>query len=130
MTRTILIDTQSFLWFTMDDPSLTPLAREMVEDAESTVLVSWATAWEMGIKYHRRLLTLPEEPRAFFEHQLALNRFAESPIGLDTILFSTELPWHHRDPFDRIIIAEALRESIEVVSSDPKFDAYGVRRVW
>jgi PIN domain nuclease of toxin-antitoxin system len=100
------------------------------EDGNTIVLVSWATAWEMGIKYHRGLLKLPDEPRAFFQKQLALNRFDEAPICLDFILFSTELPWHHRDPFDRIVIAEVLRKSVEVVSSDSAFDAYGVRRAW
>ena len=114
----------------MDDPSLTATAREVIEDGDSVVLVSWATAWEMGIKYRRGLLKLPEEPRVFFQQQLAQNRFDEAPISLDIILFSTELPWHHRDPFDRIVIAKALRKSVEVVSSDSAFDAYGVRRVW
>ncbi len=130
MTRLLLLDTQAFLWFTMDDPSLSLVARDAIEDAESVVRVSWATAWEMGIKYHRGLLKLPEEPRVFFEKHVALNRFEEAPIVLDTILASTELPWHHRDPFDRILVAEALRKSLEIVSSDPSMDSYGARRIW
>ncbi len=129
MTRTLLLDTQAFLRFTMDDASLTPVVRAAIEDAETPVLVSWATAWEIGIKFHRGLLRLPETPRAFFARQLALNDFDEAPIVLEAVLLSTELPHHHRDPFDRLIIAEALRTSIEVVSSDAQFDAYGVARV-
>lgn len=130
MNRILLLDTQAFLWFTMDAPLLSAVARDAIEDADSDVRVSWVTAWEMGIKYHRGLLKLPNKPREFFANQLPLNRFAEVPVVLDTILLSTELPWHHRDPFDRILIAEALRQDCEVLSADTAFDAYGVRRVW
>lgn len=130
MNRHLLLDTQAFLWFTMDDASLTKAARDTIEAAGSDVAVSWATAWEIGIKYHRHLLRLPEEPRAFFSTQLHLNRFTELPVSLDTIFLSTELSWHHRDPFDRLIIAVAQREQRAVVSSDAQFDAYGVMRIW
>jgi len=126
----LLLDTQALLWFLLDDPRLSPNARESIMDADVPICVSPASIWEIAIKISIGKYSLPTPFAAFWEEELRANEFLLLPITISHTARVTELPFHHRDPFDRLIIAQALEEDISVVSSDNAFDHYGVKRIW
>ena len=129
----VLIDTHTFLWFVRNDISLTKTARELLEDTKVEVLISIASIWEMSIKTAINKLTI-DGGFAQVQNDLTLNSFEILPINFDHTLRQNQLPFHHRDPFDRMIAAQALVENIDLISVDPVFDAYfegsGVKRIW
>jgi PIN domain nuclease of toxin-antitoxin system len=130
---TSLIDTQSMLWFITDHPKLSRIARLAIDDPESLVFVSHASASEFGIKYNKRNLPLPEPPEPYLARHIETNGFHWVPITLPTIYRAAALPRHHDDPFDRLIVAQSLRDPprrVPLISSDKDLDAYGIRRVW
>jgi PIN domain nuclease of toxin-antitoxin system len=126
----LLIDTQSLIWYVDQDHLLSPAARAAISDPANELLLSAATIWEIAIKVglKKLVLTLPYAhwlDRAIKD--LGLNIL---PITIAYAEAQIALPGHHRDPFDRLIVAQALVEGIPIVSSDAIFDAYGVRRIW
>jgi len=125
----VLLDTHAFLWFITDDTRLTRRARATIVDA-GDVLVSMASCWEIAIKASLGKLTLAGPLERVLTEQLAENSFALLHIALAHVTTVAGLPWHHRDPFDRLLAAQALDESLPIVSSDPIFRKYGVKRVW
>lgn len=125
----LLLDTQAFLWFLLDDERLSARAKAAIEQAEILYL-SPASHWEIAIKIALGKYALPESFAQFMERELASNSMTILPIEISHTSQLTTLPFHHRDPFDRLIIAQALAEELQVVSIDSKFDAYGVKRVW
>lgn len=125
-----LLDTLAFLWWVADDPSLSRKARAFIADPANDCLLSVASAWELAIKASLGRLALDEEMDRFLPEQLALNGFGVLPIALEHALRVATLPFHHRDPFDRLLAAQALAEGIPVVSSDAVFRRYGVTRLW
>ena len=125
----LLIDTHTFLWFVNDDPQLSATAAALLE-TNSTVLLSIASLWEIAIKVSIGKLTLAQPFERFIPEQLALNDITTLPIRLTDCHQVIGLPFHHRDPFDRIIIAQALVEDLPIVSVDTAFDAYAVHRLW
>ena len=125
----LLLDTHAFLWWVADDSRLTSRARRAITDAEECRL-SVASCWEMAIKVSLGKLTVRQAVGRFVPEQLALNGFEILSIELDHTARVAALPFHHRDPFDRLLIAQALVEDLAVVSSDPAFKRYGVKRVW
>jgi PIN domain nuclease of toxin-antitoxin system len=126
----LLLDTHSFLWFITDHPHLSAVARGLIADPQNVRVLSLASAWEMGIKVSLGKLTLAQPLPVVFSSQLQSNRVALLPITLDHVLHIANLPYHHRDPFDRMLIAQALVEQLPIVSADAVFDAYGVQRLW
>ncbi|MFM8495943.1 MAG: type II toxin-antitoxin system VapC family toxin [Planctomycetia bacterium] len=126
----ILLDSHAFLWFILGDQRLSDRARSAIATADTDVLVSPATLWEMAIKVRLGKYALPEPFGPFMESQLAANRFRLLPIEVRHAAILASMPFHHRDPFDRLIVAQALAESIAVVSVDAVFDLYGVARLW
>ena len=127
---TLLLDTQALLWFLLDDSRLSEKARISIIDTDDRVYVSPASIWEIAIKISIGKYTLPEPFAAFCDRQLRDNDFTLLPITVPQTERIITLPFHHRDPFDRLIIAQSLVEAIPVVSSDTMFDAYGVDRIW
>ncbi len=125
----VLIDTHTFLWFVNDDPQLSASAAALLE-GDNTVLLSMASLWEIAIKVSIGKLALPQPFDVFIPEQLALNDITVLPIRLADCHQVSSLPFHHRDPFDRMIIAQALVEAIPVVSVDAAFDTYAVERLW
>ncbi len=126
----ILLDTHAFLWFIAGSNELSDKARELIEDENNRVFLSAASLWEMAIKVSLEKLTLSEPFETLIPEQLALNGM--EILGI-TVAHTTQvaiLPFHHRDPFDRLIIAQALEEQIPVISADDTFDKYGVTRIW
>ena len=125
----VLLDTHAFLWGIADDPRLSQPARRAIADATERFL-SLASCWEIAIKVSRGRLTLPKAIERFVPEQLGLNEFQILPVDLDDVARVATLPLHHRDPFDRLLAAQALSEELTLVSADPVFRKYGVKRVW
>lgn len=123
-----LVDTQAFLWWVTDDSRLSRRARTTI--ASERCLISIASCWEMAIKASLGRLDLPRPVERFFQEQLEVNGFALLPVSLEHAAALVDLPFHHRDPFDRMLAVQALREDLAIVSSDPVFRRYGVKRVW
>lgn len=126
----LLLDTQALLWFVLDDSRLSETARESIVAADGIVYVSPASLWEVAIKISLGKYALPMPFAAFWDDQLLANDFTLLPISVAHTARVAELPYHHRDPFDRLIIAQSLVEMIPVVSSDELFADYGVERIW
>lgn len=126
----LLLDTHTFLWFINDSPKLSTTARVLIEDAFNEPLVSVASLWEMAIKLSIGKLDLKKPFETFVPDQLELNGFDQLAIDFHHIAAVAGLPFHHRDPFDRLLVAQALAEGIPLVSADELLDAYGVVRLW
>jgi PIN domain nuclease of toxin-antitoxin system len=126
----LLLDTHSFLWFIVGHSQLSRLARTLIEDPTHQPFLSMASVWEMAIKVSLGKLKIEAPFEAFLAHQLDLNGIELLPIQLRHVALVTTLPFHHRDPFDRLLIAQAQAEQMPVLSSDPAFDAYPIRRLW
>ena len=126
----LLLDTHAFLWFIDGNPKMPASARMLIEDAENQSLVSVASLWEMAIKVSLRKLDLGQPFERLIPQQLTQNGFGLLQIGVGYIAGLTSLPFHHQDPFDRLLIAQAKAEQMPVVSRDVAFDSYGIRRLW
>ena len=126
----LLLDTHTFLWFIDGDTALSPYARQLIEDRTNERLLSIASLWEMAIKASlgRLTLALPFTGLvAEHVHGNAIELFEILPRHLDVL---TTLPFHHKDPFDRMIIAQSQAENIPILSRDSAFDDYAIRRLW
>ena len=126
----LLLDTHTLLWFLWADPKLSGTAAALIRDPANDVQVSVASCWEIAIKVGTGKLQLGEPSRTYLPRELARNRFDLLPITLDHATAVESLPHHHRDPFDRLLIAQATIENVPLVSADAAFDAYAVRRLW
>jgi PIN domain nuclease of toxin-antitoxin system len=130
MSMRLLLDTHAFLWWLIGDPALSTHAHAAIADAENDVFVSAATAWEIATK-HR----LGKLPKATFLADdvtgvVVAQDFAELPITIRHAQSAGELPGPHKDPFDRMLIAQAVLENLTLVSNEAFFDRYAVRRLW
>ncbi len=126
----LLLDTHAFLWFILDDPKLSDKARGLIADPDNVVEISPASYWEIAIKISLKKYTLPESYETFMDRELKQNSFRILPIEPKHTAILTELPFHHRDPFDRLLIAQAKSENIPLVSTDAAMDAYPIKRLW
>ena len=127
---TLLLDTHTFLWFCQDDPSLSAPAKTLIEDPANRKLVSLASCWEIAIKAGLEKLTLGEPSQTYIPNALNRTKFDLLPISLEQATSVELLPFHHRDPFDRLLVAQAIIEAMPIVSGDKAFDPYGVTRLW
>jgi PIN domain nuclease of toxin-antitoxin system len=122
-----LVDTHALLWFLTDDRRLSATAKSSIESGENIVLVSASVLWEIAVKANLGKLDVPSDLPAVLRDQ----GFEELGVTADHAWNLRDLPiGEHRDPFDRLLAAQALAESLPVISGDPAFDEYGVRRVW
>ena len=126
----VLLDTHAVLWFLWDDSRLSMPAKALIEDANNRKLVSVASCWEIAIKDGLGKLDLGEPSRSFLQREIARNNFEVLPIRLDHATMVEGLAAHHRDPFDRLLIAQTMIEGLSLVSADAVFDRYGVSRLW
>ncbi len=124
----VLIDTHILLWFINDDPQLSQKTKALLQ-SDTDVAVSIASLWEIAIKVSIGKLTLPNSVENLFPQQLRLNQIDLLPIEVSHLQAVSTLPFHHRDPFDRLIIAQAIVEKIGLVSVDKAFEAYGVNLI-
>ena len=125
----LLLDTHAFLWFLLDDQKLKVTARNLIGDPNNDIEVSPATYWEIAIKIALRKYALPEPFEVFMDREIAINDFHILPIALKHVAALTTMPFYHRDPFDRLLIAQATVEQIPIISDDTVFDAYPVTRL-
>jgi PIN domain nuclease of toxin-antitoxin system len=126
----VMLDTHTFLWFVLDDPQLSASAKTLIEDPASDVLISPASFWEIAIKVRLGKLDLRSSYDDFMHRGIVGNDFAILPIEPKHTSLLTTLPLHHKDPFDRLLVAQAKVENIAIVSADDALDAYGVQRAW
>lgn len=126
----LLLDTHTLLWFIAGDQNLSANARSLIEDAEVEKFVSAASIWETAIKISIGKMNLFAPFDKLFPHQLDVNGFTLLPIEIKHTSQIVLLPFHHRDPFDRILIAQAIEEKMSLISIDAAFDAYAVTRIW
>ena len=127
--KAILLDTHSLLWWLDSDERLSTKAREAIQDPTTRVLVSVGSLWEIAIKHQLGKLKAPNLVNNF-QKELDDAGFVELPISGVHAIRAAILPINHKDPFDRLLIAQAELEHVPIVSRDIKFDAYGIHRVW
>lgn len=124
----VLLDTHTFLWWCEDSAELSAKARKAI--ANDDCFVSMESFWEIAIKVSLGKLALPDPPEKYLPSQMAMNGFDTLEIAFRHTVGVARLPWHHRDPFDRLLAAQALEEKLPIVSRDIIFDSYGLARVW
>jgi PIN domain nuclease of toxin-antitoxin system len=123
-----LLDTHSFLWFANGDARLSDFARSVIADDANNVFVSVASVWEMAIKVRIGKLELDEQLSIFLARELP--EFEVLHISVEHAVKTASLSLHHRDPFDRLLAAQALLDELPLISIDAIFDNYGVERLW
>ena len=126
----VLIDTHVLIWWTGESNQLSLLVRDMLADQQTEPVLSMASIWEMQIKTSLGKLSLQMDLPTLVETEMSRNRFILLPIELKHIYKLNDLPLHHKDPFDRLLIAQSVIEAMPIISIDEKFDAYGVQRLW
>ncbi|MGD0412352.1 MAG: type II toxin-antitoxin system VapC family toxin [Verrucomicrobiota bacterium] len=126
----LLLDTHAFLWFIANDPRLSSRAQSLIQDPGNRRLFSMASLWEIAIKVSLGKLALAQPFDQFIPRQLQLNQIEVLAIELPHVAAVVAMPFHHRDPFDRLMAAQCQIEDLPIVSADPAFDAYSIRRVW
>ena len=126
----LLLDAHAFLWFIMGDSELSSGARAAIENASNEKFVSASSIWEIAIKVSLGKLTLAEPFPVLIPRELARNGFPVIPLSLAHAARISSMPFHHRDPFDRLLIAQAQEEMLEIISADADLDAYGIKRLW
>ncbi len=126
----ILLDTHAFLWWNDANPRLSRKALSLLEDPSNTLLLSVVSAWEIVIKCQARKLRLPESPSVYIPTRSAHYGIETLPVILAHVLASESLPTHHRDPFDRLLIAQAKVEDVPILTADPQIRGYPVKVLW
>jgi PIN domain nuclease of toxin-antitoxin system len=124
------MDTHTFLWFVLNDASLSGAARTLIVDPANDLLISPATYWEIAIKISIGKYQLPGAFEVFMERQIAQNDFEVLPITVAHAAVVANLPFHHRDPFDRLLVAQAMSEQVPILGADMALDPYPVTRLW
>lgn len=125
----LLIDTHAVIWFITEDDQLPDHVKELIEDTANTCFVSIASLWEMGIKYSLGKLDLKADLKKIFE-LIEQSGLTILPITTTHILTNSALDFHHRDPFDRLIIAQAKSEGLTLISKDGEFENYNINLMW
>ena len=126
----MLLDTHAFIWWFSGSSRLPLTARRAIADDDNDVLVSAASAWEIATKHRLGKIPNAEELALNISGAIAAQNFQPLPITVDDAARAGALPGPHRDPFDRMLIAQALRHNFLFVSNESAFDRYGVRRLW
>ncbi len=126
----LLLDTNAFLWFIEGSLRLSPHARALIEDEANEVFLSVASLWEIAIKVSLGKLHLVQPFEILIPQQLRLNGISLLDVTPDHVAGVITLPFHHRDPFDRLLIAQAQVEQMPILGDDPAFNAYPITRLW
>ena len=126
----LLLDTHTFIWFITDSPKLTPMSKQLIEDENNQRLISMASIWEMAIKHSIGKLRFQPSFDEFIEEQIFVNKLTIIHVNLNHIKTVASLPLYHRDPFDRLIIAQSIVEKVPIISADKIFDSYSIIRLW
>ena len=125
-----LLDTHAFLWFVLDDKRISTEAKSIIEDSRNEIYFSAASAWEMAIKTKLARLKIAGDFESFVIEQLSTNSFVPLSITIAHSLYTERLPEVHKDPFDRILVAQSNLEDLPLISKDKKIRNYEVKMVW
>jgi PIN domain nuclease of toxin-antitoxin system len=126
----LLLDTHTFIWYVTDNSRLSNQVLQLINDQDNQILISIVSLWEIAIKQSLGKLSFNQKFEIFITQQLSLNDFTLLDIKVSHLAQVSTLPLHHRDPFDRLLIAQSIVENIPVLSADTIFDAYPIQRLW
>ena len=126
----VLLDTTTFLWVCLDSPQLTPQARQLFFDPDNEVWLSAVSGWEIAVKHGLGRLPLPEPPDRYIPRQRKAHGIESLPLDEETTLHVIRLPQLHRDPFDRMLVCQALVHGLTILTPDPLITQYPVRSMW
>lgn len=126
----LLLDTCTFLWLITGNDQLSPTARNLFSDPDNEVYLSAASAWEISIKWSLGKLPLPAPPEKFVPEQREKHFISPLPISESASFLLPKLPDHHKDPFDRILVCQAIEHTLTILTADPLIQQYPVRTVW
>ena len=125
-----ILDTHALLWILSDDKRLSKNAQTQFLDIKNTIYLSMASIWEISIKVSLNKLEIKSSLETFVEKHIIENDIHLLNIELEHVYPLVKLPFHHRDPFDRLIVSQAIYEKMPIISSDKNFDLYSVKRIW
>jgi PIN domain nuclease of toxin-antitoxin system len=125
-----LLDTHTFLWWIIESPKLSSRVCEIISDGNNDLFLSAASGWEIAIKTQLGRLQLPDDLERFISDQLTANAIQSLPIQMGHALHVYTLPSHHRDPFDRMLVAQAQLEDLAILSADSRVAQYPVEVIW
>ena len=126
----VLLDTHTLLWFALADPQLSGTAKSLITDSANEKFVSPASYWEIAIKISVKKYALSKPYEVFMQEAIDKNGFGYLHIEPKHTAQLIALPFHHKDPFDRLLVAQAMAEGIPIISNDTALDAYGITRLW
>lgn len=126
----LLLDTHTFIWFVIDSPQLSSNAKTLIEDEYNEKCFSIASIWEMAIKQSVGKLTFNLPLQTFVKQQMEYNSITLLNIKINHATTVATMPLHHKDPFDRLLIAQSMVEQLPIVSADSAFDSYSIQRLW
>lgn len=126
----LLLDTCALIWLASEPARLSAPAAAAINDPAAVLHISHASLWEIILKHGAGRLTLPDPPRQWWAEQTAKWGIVELPLTAEALLRGSEFPSHHKDPFDRVILAEAQIHGLQIVSPDGAFPLYGVSLLW
>lgn len=126
----LLLDSCSFIWLATDPGQLSIAATSAINNQDAILCVSHASLWEIAVKHEAGKLHLPKPPRIWWPEQVSRWLITELPLNQEVLFLGSELPKHHKDPFDRAIIAQALTRDLSIISPDPHFPSYSVKIIW
>lgn len=125
-----LLDTHSLLWIVADDPRLSTKAKELFLDDDNEIYFSIASIWELAIKISLKKVILDEPLDIFIKSHIQGNNIKILYIEIKHVLKVENLPFHHRDPFDRLIISQAIVENLPIITKDSDFESYPIKKIW
>lgn len=126
----VLLDTCAFIWLVTEDIKLSELAKEIFLDTDNELLLSAVTGFEIAVKYSLGKLHLTEPPNEFIANRIQANALTELPVSMAHALVLQNLPLHHKDPFDRLLVAQAMVNQVPLLSADQQLSAYAIERLW
>jgi PIN domain nuclease of toxin-antitoxin system len=125
-----LLDTHALLWWLADDPALTRIARKTIAETKNTLMVSAASAWEIATKFRLGKLAAGADLVSDFSGYIEREGFELLAISAEHAIRAGLLPGPHKDPFDRMLVAQSQAENMPVITNEAVFESYGVRRIW
>jgi PIN domain nuclease of toxin-antitoxin system len=126
----VLLDTHTLLWAAFDEDALSLHVRRLIQSPGNEIIVSAASAWEVATKYRLGKLDFAQDLAENFVSEVIASGYRLLPISAEHAQRAGLLPGHHKDPFDRMLAAQAIHENIPLLSNDPQLDVFGVRREW
>jgi len=122
--------THAFLWWATDDPSLSPVGKATIGDRDNEIFLSAVSTWELAIKIAKGKMSIAQPLASFVLSQVTVYQFHPLAITHEHTYYVETMPFYHKDPFDRLLIAQAALEGLAILTRDPEFDAYGVPLLW